>query len=388
MTRVLGMAPAVVGLVVGLMAITVGVSRARTTDGPPSATTAPGDRATPCAREDRSRPATNQPVTVDSDKLERFGKESLAIFTGSVVARQRTSVLYAERMEVYLDEQGDRIVRTVSTGNVRILTRDCRTGSAHRAEYHEVDQRVVLSGNARVWDEDSVVSGESVAIYFAEDRSVVQGGSRERVKAIFSPRDDRTRPAATLVAGAVGTTPPPSRTPGSVGPAAPMPADKATPRAKEDRNQPVTVDSDKMERFGKESLVIFTGNVVARQNSSVQYADRMEVYLDEKGDRILRTVSTGNVRIITRDCRTGTARRAEYFELDQRVVLSGNARVWQEDNVVSGESVVIYLSQDRSVVQGGGQERVKAIFYPRDDKKDGAKDASAVAKKSPAPCAN
>ena len=374
MTRVRGVAPAVIGLVVGLMAIAAGVSQARTTDGPRSATTAGGDKAMPCAREDRSRPATNQPVTVDSDKLERFGKESLAIFTGSVVARQRTSVLYAERMEVYLDEQGDRIVRTVSTGNVRILTRDCRTGSAHRAEYHEVDQRVVLSGNARVWDEDTVVSGDSVAIYLAEDRSVVQGGSRERVKAIFSPRDDRTRPAATLVAAAVGAAPPP--------------ADKATPRAKEDRNQPVTVDSDKMERFGKESLVIFTGNVVARQNSSVQYADRMEVYLDEKGDRILRTVSTGNVRIITRDCRTGTARRAEYFELDQRVVLSGNARVWQEDNVVSGESVVIYLSQDRSVVQGGGQERVKAIFYPRDDKKDGAKDATAAAKKSPAQCAN
>ena len=66
------------------------------------------------------------------------------------------------------------------------------------------------------------------------------------------------------------------------------------------------------------------------------------------------------------DCRTGTARRAEYFDLDQRVVLSGNARVWQEDNVVSGESVTIYLSQDRSVVQGGKQERVKAIFYPKE----------------------
>ena len=67
-----------------------------------------------------------------------------------------------------------------------------------------------------------------------------------------------------------------------------------------------------MERFGKEGLVIFTGNVVARQNNSVQYADRMEVYLDEKGDKILRTVSTGNVRIVTHDCKTGTARRAEY----------------------------------------------------------------------------
>jgi lipopolysaccharide export system protein LptA len=385
MTRGRGAAPAVLGLVVGLMLIAVGVSQARTTNAPGSATPAPGDRGLPCAKEDRSRPATTQPVTVNSDTLERFGKESLAIFTGSVVARQNNSVQYADRMEVYLDEKGDRILRAVSTGNVRILTRDCRTGTAHRAEYHELGQRLALSGNARVWDEDNVVSGESIVIYLAEDRSVVQGGGQERVKAIFYPRDDTTPPAVGLVAAAVGATPP---QPGAVSPAVPMPADKATPRAKDDRNQPVTVDSDKMERFGKESLVIFTGNVVARQNNSVQYADRMEVYLDEKGDRILRTVSTGNVRIITRDCRTGTARRAEYFELDQRVVLSGNARVWQEDNVVSGESVVIYLSQDRSVVQGGGQERVKAIFYPRDDKKDGAKDATAAAKKPPAQCAN
>ena len=149
-------------------------------------------------------------------------------------------------------------------------------------------------------------------------------------------------------------------------------------QTKDDRTQPVTVDADKMERFGKEGLVVFTGNVVARQNNSVQYADRMEVYLDESGDRIVRTVSTGAVRIITRDCRTGTARRAEYYDLEQRVVLLGNARVWQEDNVVSGETITIFLSQDRSVVQGGRQERVKAVFYPKDEKpKDGQTTAAA-----------
>lgn len=153
-----------------------------------------------------------------------------------------------------------------------------------------------------------------------------------------------------------------------------------------DRGQPVTVDADKMERFGKESLVIFTGNVIARQNNSVQYADRMEVYLDERGDKILRTVSTGGVRIITRDCRTGTARRAEYSDLDQRVVLIGDARVWQEDNVVSGETITIFLSQDRSVVQGGKQERVKAVFYPKDEAADGS--GQAPAKKPPTTCVN
>jgi lipopolysaccharide export system protein LptA len=196
--------------------------------------------------------------------------------------------------------------------------------------------------------------------------------------------------AATVafLAAATATAATAAPRPTAVQPAAP--AGATAERAREDRGQPVTVDSDKMERFGRESLVIFSGNVVARQNNSVQYADRMEVYLDEKGDRILRTVSTGNVRIITRDCRTGTAHRAEYHDLEQRVVLSGNARVWQEDNVVSGESIVIYLSQDRSVVQGGTQERVKAIFYPRDEKKEreGTATAKAPATAAAPRCAN
>ncbi|HEY3098940.1 MAG TPA: lipopolysaccharide transport periplasmic protein LptA [Methylomirabilota bacterium] len=165
------------------------------------------------------------------------------------------------------------------------------------------------------------------------------------------------------------------------------PAMSRKAQAQEDRAQPVTVDADKMERFGKEGLVVFTGNVVARQNGSVQYADRMEVYLDERGDKILRTVSTGSVRIITRDCRTGTARRAEYHDLEQRVVLLGNARVWQEDNVVSGEAITIFLSQDRSVVQGGRQERVKAVFYQKEDKaKDG--ETTAAARSTPTTCEN
>jgi lipopolysaccharide export system protein LptA len=193
--------------------------------------------------------------------------------------------------------------------------------------------------------------------------------------------------AASLACVAAGA---PAAPPGSATISPTSAAAEGPDRARDDRGQPITVDSDKMERFGKESLVIFTGNVVVRQSNSVQYADRMEVYLDEKGDRILRTVSTGNVRIITRDCRTGTARRAEYHDLEQRVVLSGSARVWQEDNVVSGESIVIYLAQDRSVVQGGKQERVKAIFHPRGDQPGDMdkKGPPATAKAPAAGCAN
>jgi lipopolysaccharide export system protein LptA len=167
-------------------------------------------------------------------------------------------------------------------------------------------------------------------------------------------------------------------------PRSPAPSGIPAPKKNEER-QPVTVDADKMERFGKENLVVFSGNVVARQDDSVQYTDRMEVYLDERGDRILRTVSSGNVRIVTKECRMGTAQRAEYFEPQRLVRLLGNARVWQDDNVVSGETIDIYLSEDRSVVQGSPQGRVKAQFFPRDDTRPAA-DGTPVAAKPQIPC--
>ena len=139
-------------------------------------------------------------------------------------------------------------------------------------------------------------------------------------------------------------------------------APPAAPAA-EGKNGPVVVDSDSLESMQKEGLSIFKGNVVAKQNNSVQYADRMEVYTDSKTDRIERVVSTGNVRIITRDCRMGTASRTEYYDAEQRMVLIGNARVWRGADIVTGERITIYLAEDRSLVEGGKQERVKAIFY-------------------------
>ncbi len=164
--------------------------------------------------------------------------------------------------------------------------------------------------------------------------------------------------------------------------AAQSPAARPDAGASQDgRGAPVTVDADQLENLQKEGLVVFTGNVVASQNSSTQFADRMEVYLDDKRDRIVRTVSTGNVRIITRDCRTGTAKRAEYYDAEQRVVLIGNARVWRDDNVVTGERITIYLAEDRSVVEGGQQERVKAVFYPK-----GQDETAARPKPQPGQC--
>jgi lipopolysaccharide export system protein LptA len=173
--------------------------------------------------------------------------------------------------------------------------------------------------------------------------------------------------AVTLATAAWAQPVPPRPRPDRPAAAAqpPAPRPEGSGPSPEGRNAPVTVDADQLENLQKEGLVVFSGNVVANQNSSTQYADRMEVYLDDKANRIVRAISTGNVRIITKDCRTGTAKRAEYYDAEQRVVLIGNARVWRDDNVVTGERITMYLAEDRSVVEGGQQERVKAVFYPK-----------------------
>lgn len=191
----------------------------------------------------------------------------------------------------------------------------------------------------------------------------------------------------------------PAPRPGATTPKAPAtkPEEKAKPeeRAKAAERKPgqrstapIVIDADRMEASRKDGLVIFTGNVVAKQDNSVQTADRMEVYLDDKGERVLRIISTGNVKIVTEDCRTGTARRAEYYDDEQRLLLLGDAKVWQDENVVTGEEIEILLAEDRSTVKGGSRERVKSVFYPKreEGRPDTAKPTAKKEEKRTASC--
>jgi lipopolysaccharide export system protein LptA len=178
------------------------------------------------------------------------------------------------------------------------------------------------------------------------------------------------------VGGGGAQTRTPAPKPGAPAPKAPAASSGSKPGARS--NSPIVIDADRMAASKKDGIVIFEGNVVAKQDNSVQTADRMEVYLDDKGERVLRIVSTGNVKIVTEDCRTGTAKRAEYYDDEQRLLLLGDAKVWQEENVVTGEEIEILLAEDRSTVKGGSQ-RVKSVFYPK--REEAKPDATAPAAK-------
>jgi lipopolysaccharide transport protein LptA len=137
------------------------------------------------ARRDhrKASPPSNcpPPIVIDADRLEASKSRGLVFFMGSVVARLDSATQTADRMEVYLDDEGERMLRIVAIGSVRVVTDDGRTGTSHRAEYDDEAQRLVLLGEASVRDAGSVVTGERVEMVLAGD------GRCEHRKAPESP---------------------------------------------------------------------------------------------------------------------------------------------------------------------------------------------------------
>jgi lipopolysaccharide export system protein LptA len=88
--------------------------------------------------------------------------------------------------------------------------------------------------------------------------------------------------------------------------------------------------------------------------------------------KIEKITAQGNVKIIQGDWIA--AGDTMDFNADTRIVtLAGNAKAWRDQNMVSGEKIVLYLDEGKSVVESSSREgeRVKAFIYPSaQEKKD------------------
>jgi lipopolysaccharide export system protein LptA len=138
------------------------------------------------------------------------------------------------------------------------------------------------------------------------------------------------------------------------------------PRKPPETREPITISADSLEVSRKDRLAIYEGNVVANDKGrgfSI-LANRIEFHFDEKMEDVERATAIGNVRISLGE-RRGTGDRAEYFPQEERAVLTGHPKVWQDTDVVSGCRITLLLKEDRSRVDGCDGERVNAVFNPR-----------------------
>ncbi|MDR1576611.1 MAG: hypothetical protein LBT86_00035 [Deltaproteobacteria bacterium] len=167
------------------------------------------------------------------------------------------------------------------------------------------------------------------------------------------------------------------------------------------RDGPISISADHMTANDNTKVVTFTGRVIARQDDMIITCETMKVHYqprgktqaipapplssseslsssdvateDKKGpsasfsggQEIERVVCEGSVKIQQGD-RLAVGQKALYLARSKprRLILTGDARVWQGRNAVTGHEVTYFLDENRSQVESQNNSRVRA-FYER-----------------------
>jgi len=129
-----------------------------------------------------------------------------------------------------------------------------------------------------------------------------------------------------------------------------------------DTGHPIDITSDRVETYSKENLIVFKGNVTARQKDLVIYADSLEAVIIENGKGIEKVIADGNVKI-QQGLRLASCQKAVFDNIGKKVILTGDPKVWEGNNMISGDEIIFDLEQNRVDVKGGAGGRGKAKIY-------------------------
>ncbi|MGD9763748.1 MAG: lipopolysaccharide transport periplasmic protein LptA [Candidatus Binatia bacterium] len=128
---------------------------------------------------------------------------------------------------------------------------------------------------------------------------------------------------------------------------------------------PVRIDANTMEFDYKSMVLTYRGAVSVTQADLRLRSEVLRITLDpDRQGGAKEVVAEGNVQI-DKGARRATGGRAVFDDVKRTVTLSEHARLRDGPNEVAGERVVVYLDQQRSIVEGG-PERVRAVLYPQE----------------------
>jgi outer membrane protein assembly factor BamD len=128
---------------------------------------------------------------------------------------------------------------------------------------------------------------------------------------------------------------------------------------------PIQIDGDSGESLEKGKIIIFKGNVVAKQTDSYLFSDKLTGYVNSETNEIDRVEAEGNVKIVKGD-KTATCKQAVYLRDKGQIVLKGDVVVFSGNDKLTGDIITDYINEDRYVVQGGDKDkRARATITPK-----------------------
>jgi lipopolysaccharide export system protein LptA len=146
-------------------------------------------------------------------------------------------------------------------------------------------------------------------------------------------------------------------------------------------NQPIEIVSDRMDARNDKKLVVFSGNAVATQGDRVIKSDQLLLYYRKDPGKVEKSPSKtgtdlggdlekieakGHV-IVTQGQRIVTGDSAVFIQATQKVVMTGNAVMQEGSNIIKGNRIIVFLNEDRGIVESDHNKRVRAVIYPDKD---------------------
>ena len=140
---------------------------------------------------------------------------------------------------------------------------------------------------------------------------------------------------------------------------------------------PIEIRSNTFEGDNKQHRVTFAGNVQAKMGGfTVSCQTLLVYYKSETGEKdpgnsgfsYDKVIATGKVRIDHSDGGFATAEKVVYYQNEDKMVLTGKPIIKQENNFLEGTTITLFLKEKRSVVEGSGKKRIRAVLFPGSDR--------------------
>jgi len=143
----------------------------------------------------------------------------------------------------------------------------------------------------------------------------------------------------------------------------------------QNKETPIVINSNKLEIDDELKMITFTGNVTATKGELKIRCKKMVVYYvstkssKKSASNISKIVCTGDVRIYRgKQGGIATSNKAVYYQDQDKLVLTGRPVVKQGKDFVEGSRIIIYLKQNRSIVESSRTKPVKAVIFPKEKK--------------------
>lgn len=135
-----------------------------------------------------------------------------------------------------------------------------------------------------------------------------------------------------------------------------------------DRSQPLNIEADHVFIDDKNGIMVYSGNAVFTQGSIVVTSDEVRVYTRNR--KFTRAVSEGRPATFEQVMDDGKRVRARAYEMEyllseQKLTLTGQAELWQNQNHIKSEQIIYRM--DKEVLDAKSPEsgeRVRITIQP------------------------